>query len=299
MSRRPVICVQLNGGLGNQLFQYAAGRALAESADAEFFVAPKMSGRLAHAGSALVDLGIDCQEWPHKASPLFELISRGRRGLRRVLGMPAPKLPTGWRGSVYIERGFAFDQALFSLRGDWFLVGYFQSERYFAPIADALRTEIAATLSSAPVTPENLERATDPDAVSVHVRCGDYGSDPATAAVHGMLDIAYYDRARDHLKATAGATRFLVFSDDLTAARARLAHWTDVEFIDGGSRDGDFRLMAACRHHIIANSTFSWWGAWAGKHEGGITVAPRQWFSEEKQRTTDTGDLFPPDWIQL
>ncbi len=297
MYPRPVICAQLNGGLGNQLFQYAAGRALAVHADADFFVWPKMSGRLAHAGFALSEFGIDCPLLPARASKVADLVSRGRRAFRRVRGKPAPKIPVGWSGGVYVEREFVFDQALKDLRGNWFLIGYFQSERYFAPIADVLRSDILAAVSHAPVAPQILDMAGN--AVSVHVRCGDYGSDPAAAAAHGMLDIAYYDRARDRLKAATGARRFLVFSDDLPAARDRLSHWDDAEFVDGGSRDGDFRLMAACRHHIIANSTFSWWSAWAGQHEGGLTIAPHQWFSEQKQRTTDIRDLFPPGWIQL
>lgn len=297
MSPRPVICVQLNGGLGNQLFQYAAARALAASADAEFFVWPKMSGRLAHAGFALSEFGIDCPLLPVRASKVADLVSRGRRAFRRVRGKPAPKIPVGWNGGVYVERDFSFDQALKDLRGDWFLIGYFQSERYFEPIADALRSDILAAVSVTPAALGGLDMAGD--AVSVHVRCGDYGSDPAAAAAHGMLDIAYYDRARDHLKGAKGARRFLVFSDDLPAARDRLSHWGDAEFVDGGSRDSDFRLMAACRHHIIANSTFSWWAAWVGKHEDGFTVAPRQWFSEQKQSTTDIRDLFPPRWITL
>ena len=96
-----------------------------------------------------------------------------------------------------------------------------------------------------------------------------------------------------------GASRFLVFSDDLDLARQRLGHWDDAVFVNGGSRDGDFRLMAACRHHIIANSTFSWWGAWIGQSGGTVTIAPKQWFAAQTQSVTDTRDLFPSAWIQL
>lgn len=203
------------------------------------------------------------------------------------------KTPPGWRGAVFRERGFAYDRRFESLAGSQYLAGFFQSPRYFASIEDELRADMLAGAEAGAGALPDIDLSGE--TVSVHLRMGDY-ADPQNAAIHGVLPPDYFEAAAERVRAMHPEARFLLFSDQPDAARERLSRLR-LTPVDGGSRVADLLLMARCRHHIIANSTFSWWGAWLG--EGGTVVAPERWFAPEKQARTDLSDLFPEGWIRV
>jgi hypothetical protein len=136
------------------------------------------------------------------------------------------------------------------------------------------------------------------DSVSVHVRRGDYVSDPATNQSLGTCSAEYYRGAARLIASQVSSPRFFVFSDEPDWARANLELEGPAVFVTHNDPERgyeDMRLMAFCRHHIVANSSFSWWGAWLS-NSGGIVVAPKRWF---KANEWDARDLVPERWVRL
>lgn len=265
-----MIVVRLAGRLGNQLFQYAAGRALAL--------------RLG------VDLGLDGRNFPDKrnarnelgvfairTAPVEAALPAGGRGLRRVVGVLRPT-----RFTTFAESGYGYDPA-FAALGDWtFLKGYFQNERYFRDHAAQIRSELTFVPVPDTESAEIARRMAGCCSVSVHVRRGDYATDPAVAQSSGNLEPDYYARAAAHIAEQTGEQpTFFVFSDDPDWAEANL----DLPYLTVVIRRTapdweDLRLMAHCRHNIIANSSFSWWGAWLNPAADKIVAAPDPWFRD-------------------
>jgi hypothetical protein len=287
-----MIELRVTGGLGNQMFQYAAGKSLAErhgvglAFDLEYFREP--SSRPFMLDRLLVP----------EANPLApsEVSKNAKPFSLRSLWRPR-------RGRVkYDVPHFHYDPAFEGLSSQTTLSGYFQSERYFAAIADNLRNWFLPRLPPGAVAAQMLgriERSRLP--VSVHIRRGDYVR-PVQANYHGILDGGYYRDALDRIESMIGAqAELFVFSDDADAAEhvldfvptSRLVHVRG----DVDRPWEDMALMARCHHHVVANSTFGWWGAWLNRSPGKIVIAPRAWFGPEILRTIDTRDLYPSGWI--
>jgi hypothetical protein len=179
------------------------------------------------------------------------------------------------------------------------LDGYWQSERYFADVSDRLRSEFTFKASAAGRNAEIAGEIAAVNAVSLHVRRGDYATNPAMTAMHGICPIDYYDRAVEFVIERVADPVFFLFSDDPDWVREHLKiDWAVVvvEHNDSDTGHEDLRLMGLCRHHVIANSTFSWWGAWLNPSPEKIVVAPKRWFAED---SIDTSDLLPADWVTL
>jgi hypothetical protein len=138
------------------------------------------------------------------------------------------------------------------------------------------------------------------ESVSLHVRRGDYVSNARANAVHGTCSLAYYRQAIALVRERVIAPRFFIFSDDISWARAHLsfddAPATFVDWNGPEAPQEDLRLMARCRHHVIANSSLSWWGAWLSTTPGQIVVSPRDWFSTNNDRARD---VVPERWIRI
>ena len=135
--------------------------------------------------------------------------------------------------------------------------------------------------------------------MSLHVRRGDYASDPNASAVHGLCSLDYYAAAVAHIGRFVPRPRYFVFSDDPTWASEHLKLPGDtviVEHNDGATSYEDLRLMSRCRHHVIANSSFSWWGAWLNPRADKIVVAPSRWLAET---TRACPDICPTSWVRL
>jgi glycosyl transferase family 11 len=308
-----VITVSLIGGLGNQMFQYAAGKALAErhrvplALDVSGFraIEPRNTPR-----SFLLDR--------LRVPEAEQLRGSGERGDRpadrfvrslwkqridRVLGLAGlPRLASST--SDYREPHFHYDPAFERLGPATSLFGYFQSERYFGSIAESLRDCFAPSEALGAHSAEMLGRIEASDLpVSVHVRRGDYLK-PGTMAVHGILGGPYYRAAINRIESTLdGNADYFVFSDDAAAAEQMLDFLPKSRFNhvrgDAAHPWEDMTLMSRCRHHVIANSSFSWWGAWLNSSPEKVVIAPRAWFTQPELRLRDTCDLYPPDWVQL
>ena len=187
---------------------------------------------------------------------------------------PAPSM------YLYKEEGFHY-HPLPETSEDVTLFGYFQSEKYFSKHKDFIKKEFTfkKQLTDAPS-----------GKISLHVRRGDYLN---LQEHHPPCTMSYYNKAMDLFP----GGQFLVFSDDIDWCK-RNFKGKNVEFSMGESAEDDLQLMSKCDHHIMANSSFSWWGAWLGNNKDKRVVAPKQWFGPAK-RGYDTKDLYCEDWIVL
>jgi hypothetical protein len=300
--RTPVkIATQLLGGLGNQLFQYAAGRALAKRLGAQLVL--DCTSRYAQFRQIVLDrFAID-------AAIVRDAAGKPRRRYFRIPGMLGRRvtdsfhdhIPTTYRIDghsfrVFGERRlFTYDPTFETLSGSTYLIGYWQSYRYFEGAAEEIRREIRP---AHPPSADNrmwLSRIQSCNSVCLHVRRGDYLGGQADSPI--VCAPSYYGDAMRHISRSLTAPQMFVFSDDIPWCRSAFAG-TDVAFVDVNGPDDaidDLRLMAACRHHIIANSSLSWWGAWLAHHPDQVVIAPQPWLpGADSDR-----DLLPTRWVKL
>jgi Glycosyl transferase family 11 len=287
-----LVIVKLIGGLGNQMFQYATGRALAERLgvklllDVEAFKNYTKRSYKLHHFDLPAAIALPCQV--HRATRPNKLAAL----VDNILGR---------RCIVYPEKAFTFDAKVLSLSSDVYLDGYWQSEKYFITSSNTIRREFALAKLGTSKDALWLDQIRGHLSVSLHVRRGDYISDANTSAVHGTCAPDYYARASYALAAQLGGDpHFFVFSDEPKWARENLRLQFSHSFasLEGEEEDRDireFRLMCACKHHIIANSSFSWWAAWLGADPGKIVVAPKRWF----RSLHDDRDLIPEGWWKM
>lgn len=292
-----MIIARLMGGLGNQMFQYAAGRALACLKSVELRLDLRdMNSYAPHNGfelervfniSAKIASDADCRQvmgW--RASPL---------ALRALLRKELSFL----RGSkIAVEPDFGYWPSIVRVPDDCYLQGYWQSENYFRHFAPTIRMDFSFKIPPDPRNQELAGRIGQSNAVSLHVRRGDYAANPATLATHGLCPPDYYHQAIRHIAERVAQPVFFVFSDDVAWAKKNIAMELPCLYVDhnrGSESYNDMRLMTLCRHHIIANSSFSWWGAWLNARPDKIVVAPKRWFANGN----NVLDLFPPDWVIL
>ena len=284
-----VIIVQLKGGLGNQLFQYAAGRRLSLTLgvplnlDISFYKRHKQ--RVYELDEFCIEAGI--------ATPWEVARWRGPRLLTRITQ------PLGLLPRLVMEKSFAFDPDILLLQEDRYLEGYWQSYRYCADIAPQIRSELAVRTPPPAADRTLLERMSRCDSVCLHVRRGDYASNPTTQQVHGLCSADYYQRAVEKIAAQLRAPELFVFSDDMPWVKQHCRFelpTTHVEHHGVDSAPLELRLMAGCRHFVIANSSLSWWAAWLSANENPIVYAPRRWLADP---TINTADLTPPAWHRI
>jgi hypothetical protein len=287
-----MVIVRLIGGLGNQLFQYALGRTLAASR------------------STTLKLDItDYETYKVQAYALrhFNVIEsfatrdeiwrlRGGGWMARQLSRRLHRLIPFRKDSYILEKGFAFDPEVLRSPDDVYLEGYWQSEKYFTSIEGLLRREFTIRHSLSGRNQEIAARIAGCNAVSLHVRRGDYVSNPDSSRVHGVCGADYHQAAVRRIAEVVPQPHLFVFSDDpqWAAGNLHLDHPATIVTGNDIRRDyEDLHLMSLCKHHIVANSSFSWWGAWLDTNPDKIVIAPERWFAHEQH---DTRDLFPPTW---
>ncbi len=281
------IVVALEGGLGNQMFQYAAGRALSLRVGAPLTLDLRPLLRQGHRAYSLGAFRLSEAALITEGTPLGRA-GKFRRWLRKLTG--------GER--TFKEAGFSYDETIRHVNAPTRLEGYYQSERYFAEAAEVIRADFTPTAEESGRLDALAARLLPPGPkLSLHIRRGDY-TNPATMAVHGLMGPDYYARARRLVAERTGPSTACVFTDDAAWVRANLELPADSVFVSEhtGSAVEDLILMSRCCHHITANSSFSWWGAWLNPNPGKVVVTPACWF--QPAAGLDTRDLRPEGWLQ-
>ena len=286
-----MIAVQLLGGLGNQMFQAAAGYALARRCGARLVFDLSRFRRQGLRGYALAPFGLEAMAREDRVEPLLRV--------RQALGLAPKHVPGWWYGAVYHEPAFAYDPAFARLGDDVLISGYFQSPRYFEPFSEEIAVRFAAEKLASPEARVLAARLEGEESVAIHIRRGDYAADPRALAVHGLIPDSYYEDAANYITDRIPGARYFLFSDSPEKAGELAARLPRAEVIRGNHAGDDLFLMSRARHHVIANSSFSWWSAWLDRRPGGIRIAPEAWFTPEAAASRSTEDLLPREWVRL
>lgn len=287
-----MIIIKLIGGLGNQLFQYAAGRLLAEKLGCPLKL--DVTGYKNQSGLTprYYELGVfNIKESFANIEDINLLKNKKRSFFQKLFGIK--------KIYYYSEKNFGFNEEFLNLTKNTYLNGYWQSEKYFLEISDILRKEFSFKNPPDRETKNLLNQIKHINSVSLHIRRGDYVSDSQTKAAHYVDLEEYYKKAVNYIMENSNNPHFYIFSDDPQWVKDNFIKDFDYTIIDFNPTDKgyeDLRLMSTCKHNIIANSSFSWWGAWLNNNPEKIVIAPSKWFNISEYNTKD---LIPESWIIL
>ncbi len=294
-----MVIVRLMGGLGNQMFQYAAARRLALEQGVPLKLDVSWFAGSRERAYALGGLNVEAAF--ATTAELDGIIGSSSRG-RRARALSTLKrhllIGQGWTW-IYEHRLSPYNRRVQRARGRVYLDGYWQSERYFVPVAETIRRDFTVIARPDGSGREIADRIATTESVSVHVRRGDYVSDPQTSPARSVCTPDYYRRCA--LRAAEGLANphLFLFSDDPEWVEANLRFECPTTVVSRTAPGGiyaDLQLMSACRRHIIANSSFSWWAAWLDPRPDKVVLAPRRWMYDAR---VDDRDVLPAAWIRM
>jgi hypothetical protein len=285
-----MIEVVLNGRLGNWLFQYAAARALAlkTGTGVQLNLSRYVSWHSPRAAAVC------------KALRFFRLAATYTRvGVDTKHTLEKHGLHE--RREDFAEAAWGCDPRFATLGAATRLSGYFQSPRYWLGFEAVLRADLAPRrLPHDPVLERTLAAIGATPAVSVHVRRGDYLT--TERALHGVCTADYYARAIRHIRERVDGAKFFVFSDDIAWCREHFKG-PDMSVVDVPASARvpalDLYLMSRCGHHVISNSTYSWWGAWLDASPAAIVCTPERWFNDGEMSARAMRDTVPAQWLRI
>jgi len=290
-----MIISKITSGLGNQLFQYAMAKNLALRSNTSLYLDLSYF-KYTYATDTprtykLSFFNICPNHFDH--SPLFYFAKATKLFPNRTF-KPIFELIK--------ERQFNFDPDVLNTKSLCVtLDGFWQSEKYFDENSELIRKELVFKPNSEAdfITYQRKINTTETP-ISIHIRRGDYVNHPEFSEKFGFVGLDYYQRAVDYVREHTPRHRFFIFSDDVEWVRYNFQLGDEAVYVQNVSENGDvsdLQLMSLCHHHIIANSSFSWWGAWLNPRKDKVVVAPKQWY--KNQPTWDTKDLLPATWIRL
>ncbi|WP_083305095.1 alpha-1,2-fucosyltransferase [Moorena producens] len=294
-----VVIVRLSGGLGNQMFQYAIGRKIALVNN--------------------VQLKLDISSFEHDLIRMYNLYwfqikqafasSEELAALKSLIQTKESnpvilrlrqvmKRFASWK--VFREEQLMpFNPNIMTSSDKIYLDGYWQSEKYFLDIEDVIRREYTCKYEPNAQSKKIAEMIANSHSVSIHVRRGDYVSNPGTNQLHGTCSLTYYQQCVEQIAKEVLHPHFFVFSDHPIWVKENLCLDYPMTFVTHNNHLRDYEdlwLMSHCQHHIIANSSFSWWAAWLNPNLNKKVFAPKKWFNDPR---LDTRDLLPDNWIKV
>ncbi|MCK4918256.1 MAG: alpha-1,2-fucosyltransferase [Candidatus Pacebacteria bacterium] len=291
-----MIITKLQGGLGNQMFQYAIGRVLAEKNKAELKLDTSWFDNIkGNTAPRKYGLGI---------FNILENIATNKE----IENLKKYKKKNNWKyffhnlffanNSIYIsEKPKYFNKkALENNNKDIYLDGYWQNEKYFKDMENIILKEFRIRETYQVENKTLLNDIINSNSVSIHIRRNDYVQNKKTNEVHGVCTIGYYQKAIQKISKNNDDIHIFVFSDDILWTQNNLKSNFPITFVDKNKDYEDLILMSMCKHNIIANSSFSWWGAWLNQNPNKIVIAPKKWFNNLKNNKQNP---IPQTWIQI
>lgn len=289
-----MIIVRIIGGLGNQMFQYAAGRSLSARFNVPLKVDLRWMERYRQREYLLDRFELPVEKmtisdrlrftwFPFRRNPPFLFI----KAIRRLNSL------------VYMEQSLSYDPDFIGLGPDRFLFGYFQSYRYFEGFEELIHQDFSYEPDLSIYEREWVNMVDEQDSTAIQFRRGDFVTDPATNRSIGTCPMDYYERAVSRIRSKNRNAPLIVFSDEIAWCKKNLS-FKNMAFVErkGGTPLDDMFLAARCKHIILANSSFSWWSAWLNMNPDKIVIAPEQWFRDENLNR-QASSLFPASWICL
>jgi len=286
-----MVIVKIIGGLGNQMFQYAYAKALEQKGyEVKIDISAFETYNL-HGGYQLDKYNIDLKTSTKEESDIFYTKNLFVKVLRKL----------GLDFSERIkEKSLLFDNKLLEIEDDSYLDGYFQCENYFKDIRKEILNQFVINQAVSDYTKKIENKIQNSRySCSLHIRRGDFINN-TNISIHGACDIKYYKNAMKYLEEKIDDLFYFVFSDDIEWCRENL-DIQNVIYIESKEKripHEDIYLMSLCNHNIIANSTFSWWGAWINQNEEKIVIAPKKWFADDKM-DNQSKDIVCESWIRI
>jgi len=292
-----MIVSDIIGGLGNQMFQYAAGRALSLERNQPLCLdIAGFAGYGLHQGFELERV-FNCPAAIATEADVSAILGwQSLSGIRRVLARPG--MAAFRRDGFVVEPHFYYWPKMNYVPQNCYLAGYWQSEKYFQTHTSEIRADFTFKLPLSDRNAELAEHIGKVNAVSLHVRRGDYVNNAKNNSIYSVCSLDYYRSAIQYISERVASPQLFIFSDDIVWVRDNLQFDMPCQYVEhnqGVESYNDMHLMSLCKHHIIANSSFSWWGAWLNPGLEKIVVAPKKWFVNE----INVKDLLPQGWVKL
>jgi len=282
-----MIIIRLNGGLANQMFQYALGKSISikKKIDFKIDISEFDHYQLRKYSLNVFDIAMDFAT-RHDIDSIT-----GRKSISNLIRQIFRR-SIKYNNNLIKEKHYHFDKHILDYGNNLYFDGYWQSHKYFQDISDVLIREFEIKGFKHSLLP----KITNTNSVSVHIRRGDYVNNPETLKFHGVLGVDYYQKAMQYIEKNLENPIYFFFSDDLQWVKENIRNEKECIYVEDNPDYIDMMLMKNCHHNIIANSSFSWWGAWLNKNPYKIVVAPKKWFNDPSM---DTNDLIPNGWIRI
>ncbi|MFA7658556.1 MAG: alpha-1,2-fucosyltransferase [Candidatus Gastranaerophilaceae bacterium] len=283
--------VKFNGGLGNQMFQRAFALALEKRTgvpafmDMSFFEKKYARPYELNVFDTKIKT-VDDFGTKFKLGLIWSL--RKKLNGKKFLGL-----------NFYSEPHFEYDENLFKLSPNTYIEGFFQSEKYFKNIEKEVRADFRFKNLPDEENQKLIEKIGTTNSISLHIRRGDYVKKKRYQNLYANCSLGYYKRGVDYIGGKYPNPTLFIFSDDIKWVKENFKLPYECVYVShntGSKSFEDMRLMSLCKHNIIANSSFSWWGAWLNNNKEKIVIAPKKWFNDEKIIQTD---VIPENWVRI
>jgi len=293
-----MIITKLEGGLGNQMFQYAIASILVKKKnaailiDTNFFNETEKNQDFTPRNFELSIFNNSYIQASELEIGYFQQLSFIDK-IKKKCGFNYPK--------IYSEASFSFDEKVLSTNLPVYLKGYFQSYKYFIGYENVIKNVFAFPIDKLDSINEKLWLTINQtNSISIHIRRGDYVNDKNTQGYHSNCSLDYYKDAIALLASKVNDVSLYFFSDDTDWVKEQFEKISYPKvFVTNNTGENSWKdmcLMSSCHYNIIANSSFSWWAAWLNERSNKMVIAPKKWFVDTE---ISTNDLIPSEWICL
>jgi hypothetical protein len=294
-----MIITKLQGGLGNQMFQYAFAKSLAYKNKTTFKLDLSfLLDRSPRENFMFREFDLDIFNLESKIANDDDLVKKNQNNKFK-------SIISKFTNSEFIdlkENHFYFEESNFIKNKNVYLDGYWQSEKYFKDIENELREDFTFRNKLSLIEEEMNSKIQATNSICINFRRTDFVNLKNSAETHGTIGLEYYKKAVTLIASKISNPIFYVFSDDMEWCLHNFKINYPIIFVTHDFKGFKFssylQLMSNCKHFIIPNSTFAWWGAWLSKYEKKIVIAPDNWFNDTSLQN-QTKDLIPESWIKL
>ncbi len=299
-----MILVRLMGGLGNQMFQYAAAKSVAVRNKTILKIDTTLleeNKKHPHEIVTHRELDLAIFDLPLMKATKEEVEYFNGKKYRFLIGKIYNKIGSVKRKrNLIIEKDRSFNKNILRLGDNKCIVGSWQSEKYFKDIESEIRNLFTFKLPVLDTSKDFLNDIKSHDSICLNVRRGDFVTSPLYSNTLGALTADYYIKAIEYFEGRVTRPKVFVFSDDMDWCKNNLKLKMPVCFVGhehAGEKFGNYlQLMKNCNHFVIPNSSFGWWGAWLSKHQDKIVIAPKNWFKDAAMKDKD---IVPENWIRI
>ncbi len=301
-----MIITKINGGLGNQMFQYALGRHLSLHLKTELMFDTSALGVDWGHNHTVRYYGLDNFSINGKIADTkdikgFKILSSDsrnlfKRAMREASRYIVSRRPISKRKYV-LEPHFYFSPEIFNIKDGAYLEGFWQSEKYFKDIRETLLTDFKLKDGFSPAGASFAQEMANTESVALHIRRGDAVHNPRGHSFHGFCPNEYYEQGVEEIAKKKGKNlTIFIFSDEIAWVKENLKLPYPTRYVSAPNMKDyeELILISKAKHQVISNSTYSWWGAWLNNNPEKIVVAPKKFFANP---SLDTRDIYPQSWL--